>query len=110
MAAPRHGLRAHDGLDRGPATRICRPSLFQIAFRRRCGSMLLQRQSICLGYLPEKTGYAQPSQIIGFGMSKLNLEQTVPHSRDVGGLSSKSVLALANAVALVWALLIHFRP
>ena len=43
-------------------------------------------------------------------MSKLNLEQTVPHSRDVGGLSSKSVLALANAVALVWALLIHFRP
>ncbi|HUE64312.1 MAG TPA: hypothetical protein VMO78_08050 [Rhizomicrobium sp.] len=42
-------------------------------------------------------------------MSRLNFEQTVPASRDIGGLSSKTVLALANGVMLVWAVLIHFR-
>lgn len=42
-------------------------------------------------------------------MSRANFEQTVPNSRDVGGISSKSVLALANGVMLVWAFLIHFR-
>jgi hypothetical protein len=39
-------------------------------------------------------------------MSKLNFDQAVPERRDVGGLSSKSLLMIANGACLVWALLI----
>jgi hypothetical protein len=37
---------------------------------------------------------------------KLNLDQAASIKRDVGGLTSKSVLMIANGACLVWALLI----
>jgi hypothetical protein len=39
-------------------------------------------------------------------MPKLNFDQAVVAKRDVGGLTSKSLLVIANAACLVWALLI----
>lgn len=40
-------------------------------------------------------------------MSKLNFEQTVPPTRDLGGVSSVTLLAFALVVCLEWCLLMH---
>ena len=40
-------------------------------------------------------------------MSKLNFEQSVPHNRDLGGVSSVVVLAFALVICLEWSLLLH---
>lgn len=42
-------------------------------------------------------------------MPKLNFEQGTPAGRDVGGLSSMTVLTLAIGACLVWALLLHYQ-
>jgi len=42
-------------------------------------------------------------------MPKLNFDQGMPRNRDVGGLPSRAMLALAIGVCLIWALLIHYR-
>lgn len=39
--------------------------------------------------------------------TKLNFEQTVPKSRDVGGLSGTALLVIAIGICLEWALLLH---
>ncbi len=40
-------------------------------------------------------------------MHKMNFEQTSPASRDVGGVSGKTLLLIAIGLYLEWALLIH---
>ena len=40
-------------------------------------------------------------------MSRLNFEQSAPHSRDLGGVTSMTVLAFALVICLEWSLLIH---
>ena len=40
-------------------------------------------------------------------MSKLNVVQEAPHSRDVGGVSSVTVLAFALVICLEWCLLLN---
>jgi hypothetical protein len=42
-------------------------------------------------------------------MSKLNFQQTMPRSRDMGGVSSVIVLAFALVICLEWGLLLHVR-
>ena len=42
-------------------------------------------------------------------MPKLNFAQDAPDHRDVGGISSTTVLTLALGICLIWALLIHFQ-
>jgi hypothetical protein len=48
--------------------------------------------------------------VIEFVMPRLNFEQAIPESRDVGGLSSKALLMLAVGMTLLWALLILIAP
>jgi hypothetical protein len=40
-------------------------------------------------------------------MSKLNFEQSLPRKRDLGGISSITVLAFALVLCLEWSLFIH---
>lgn len=40
-------------------------------------------------------------------MPKLNFNQELPSSRDIGGLSGKVLLLVAIGTVLEWALLIH---
>jgi hypothetical protein len=40
-------------------------------------------------------------------MPKLNFEHSVPHDRDLGGVSSMIVLAYALVICLEWSLLLH---
>jgi hypothetical protein len=40
-------------------------------------------------------------------MSKLNFDHGLSHSRDLGGVSSITVLAFALVICLEWSLLIH---
>jgi hypothetical protein len=43
-------------------------------------------------------------------MPKLNFEQPVSDKRDVGGLSSMTLLMLSLGTVLLWAVLIHAGP
>jgi hypothetical protein len=47
--------------------------------------------------------------MMGYALSKLNFEQALPVSRDVGGPTSTTLLVIANGVCLLWAILIHIR-
>ena len=40
-------------------------------------------------------------------MPKLNFAQEMPHSRDLGGVSSVTVLAFALVICLEWCLLLN---
>ena len=42
-------------------------------------------------------------------MHKMNFEQSAPASRDVGGLSGVTLLAVAIMFCAVWALVLHIR-
>jgi len=42
-------------------------------------------------------------------MSKLNFAQTMPASRDIGGISSKVVLIAAICIAVAWSILMYAR-
>jgi hypothetical protein len=42
-------------------------------------------------------------------MHKMNFEQSAPASRDVGGLSGVTLLAIAIMFCTVWALVLHIR-